>query len=104
MISLKGRNPIGHHGRQTLAARLLAREPNGLEGRLQSRRIVLGRPARTRPGRARASAQSANGRLAMITENLDRLIDEQKQGNTVALLVRRGEATVYVPVEIARTG
>jgi serine protease Do len=37
-------------------------------------------------------------------EDFDRLIGEQKQGDTVALLVRRGEATVYVPVEIAKTG
>jgi serine protease Do len=33
-------------------------------------------------------------------EDFNRLIDEQKQGETVALLVRRGEATVYVPVEV----
>jgi serine protease Do len=33
-------------------------------------------------------------------EDFDRLIGEQKQGDTVALLVRRGEATVYVPVEV----
>jgi serine protease Do len=33
-------------------------------------------------------------------EDFERLIDEQKQGDTVALLVRRGEATVYVPVEV----
>ena len=37
-------------------------------------------------------------------EDFDRLIAEQKQGDTVALLVRRGEATVYVPVEVAKTG
>jgi len=33
-------------------------------------------------------------------EDFNRLISEQKQGETVALLVRRGEATVYVPVEV----
>jgi len=33
-------------------------------------------------------------------EDFDRLLGEQKQGDTVALLVRRGEATVYVPVEV----
>jgi serine protease Do len=33
-------------------------------------------------------------------EEFNRLISEQKQGDTVALLVRRGEATVYVPVEV----
>ena len=33
-------------------------------------------------------------------EDFDRLIGEQKQGDTVALLVRRGDATVYVPVEV----
>jgi serine protease Do len=33
-------------------------------------------------------------------EEFNRLIGEQKQGDTVALLVRRGEATVYVPVEV----
>ena len=33
-------------------------------------------------------------------EDFERLIDEQKQGDTVALLVKRGEATVYVPVEV----
>jgi serine protease Do len=33
-------------------------------------------------------------------EDFNRLIGEQKQGDTVALLVRRGEATVYVPVEV----
>ena len=33
-------------------------------------------------------------------EDFERLIGEQKQGDTVALLVRRGEATVYVPVEV----
>jgi serine protease Do len=33
-------------------------------------------------------------------EDFNRLIGEQKQGETVALLVRRGEATVYVPVEV----
>jgi serine protease Do len=33
-------------------------------------------------------------------EDFDRLIAEHKQGDTVAVLVRRGEATVYVPVEI----
>src|SRR5574339_5081 len=32
-------------------------------------------------------------------EDFNRLIEEQKQGDTVALLVKRGEATVYVPVE-----
>ena len=33
-------------------------------------------------------------------EDFNRLIGEQKQGDTVALLVRRGETTVYVPVEV----
>jgi serine protease Do len=33
-------------------------------------------------------------------EDFDRLITEHKQGDTVALLVRRGEATVYVPIEV----
>ena len=33
-------------------------------------------------------------------EEFNRLIGEQKEGDTVALLVRRGEATVYVPVEV----
>ena len=33
-------------------------------------------------------------------EDFNRLIGEHKPGETVALLVRRGEATVYVPVEI----
>ncbi|HEU4923644.1 MAG TPA: DegQ family serine endoprotease [Burkholderiales bacterium] len=33
-------------------------------------------------------------------EDFDRLIAEHKQGDTVALLVRRGEATVYVPIEL----
>jgi serine protease Do len=33
-------------------------------------------------------------------EDFERLIEKQKQGDTVALLVRRGEATVYVPVEV----
>jgi serine protease Do len=33
-------------------------------------------------------------------EEFERLIDAQKQGDTVALLVRRGEATVYVPVPV----
>ncbi|HEX5129665.1 MAG TPA: DegQ family serine endoprotease [Usitatibacter sp.] len=33
-------------------------------------------------------------------EDFNRLIEEQKQGDTVALLVKRGEATVYVPVPV----
>jgi serine protease Do len=33
-------------------------------------------------------------------EEFNRMLGEQKEGDTVALLVRRGEATVYVPVEI----
>jgi serine protease Do len=33
-------------------------------------------------------------------EEFERLLAERKDGETVALLVRRGEATVYVPVEI----
>ena len=33
-------------------------------------------------------------------EDFNRLLGEQKSGDTVALLVRRGEATVYVPVEV----
>jgi serine protease Do len=33
-------------------------------------------------------------------EDFDRLIAEHKQGDTVAVLVRRGEATVYVPIEV----
>jgi serine protease Do len=33
-------------------------------------------------------------------EEFNRMLGEQKAGDTVALLVRRGEATVYVPVEI----
>src|SRR6185503_3587213 len=33
-------------------------------------------------------------------EEFERLLEKQKQGDTVALLVRRGEATVYVPVEV----
>ena len=33
-------------------------------------------------------------------EDFNRLIEEQKDGDTVALLVRRGQATVYVPVEV----
>jgi serine protease Do len=33
-------------------------------------------------------------------EDFNRLIGEPKPGDTVALLVRRGEATVYVPVEV----
>jgi len=39
-------------------------------------------------------------------EDFNRLLEEQKQGDSVALLVRRGEATVYVPVEVgsAKTG
>src|SRR5262245_30017739 len=36
-------------------------------------------------------------------EDFNRLIGEQKQGDTVALLVRRGETTVYVPVEVGET-
>jgi len=33
-------------------------------------------------------------------EEFERLLEQRKQGDTVALLVRRGEATVYVPVEV----
>ena len=33
-------------------------------------------------------------------EEFEKLIESQKQGESVALLVRRGEATVYVPVEV----
>ena len=33
-------------------------------------------------------------------EEFERLISAQQAGDTVALLVRRGEATVYVPVEV----
>jgi serine protease Do len=33
-------------------------------------------------------------------EDFNRVIGAQKKGDTVALLVRRGEATVYVPVEV----
>ncbi|HEU5178599.1 MAG TPA: DegQ family serine endoprotease [Burkholderiales bacterium] len=33
-------------------------------------------------------------------EDFERLLEQRKQGDTVALLVRRGEATVYVPVEV----
>ena len=33
-------------------------------------------------------------------EDFDRLIAEHKQGDTVAVLVRRGEATIYVPIEV----
>jgi serine protease Do len=33
-------------------------------------------------------------------EDFNRAIGERKDGETVALLVRRGEATVYVPVEV----
>jgi serine protease Do len=33
-------------------------------------------------------------------EEFERLIGAQKPGDTVALLVRRGEATVYVPIEV----
>ena len=33
-------------------------------------------------------------------EDFERLIGEHKAGETVALLVRRGEATIYVPVEV----
>jgi serine protease Do len=33
-------------------------------------------------------------------EEFNRLLEEQKQGDTLPLLVRRGEATVYVPVEV----
>ena len=33
-------------------------------------------------------------------EDFERLIAERKSGDSVALLVRRGEATVYVPVEV----
>jgi serine protease Do len=33
-------------------------------------------------------------------EEFEKLIDSQKQGDSVALLVRRGEATVYVPVVV----
>ena len=41
------------------------------------------------------------GREAVSSlEDFNRLIEEQKQGDTVALLVKRGEATVYVPVEV----
>ena len=33
-------------------------------------------------------------------EDFERLIEQRKQGDTVALLVRRGELTAYVPVEV----
>ncbi|MGH8733963.1 MAG: hypothetical protein ACREVB_09800 [Burkholderiales bacterium] len=33
-------------------------------------------------------------------DDFNRMIAEHKPGETVALLVRRGEATVYVPVEV----
>jgi serine protease Do len=33
-------------------------------------------------------------------EEFEKLLEAKKQGDTVALLVRRGEATVYVPVEV----
>ena len=35
MVALIGRNPLLHHGRQTLPARLLPNQPDGLEGRQQ---------------------------------------------------------------------
>jgi serine protease Do len=40
------------------------------------------------------------GEALKSLEDFERLIDGQKPGETVALLVRRGEATVYVPVEV----
>jgi serine protease Do len=43
----------------------------------------------------------AVGRQAFKSlEEFEKLISSQKQGDSVALLVRRGEATVYVPVEV----
>jgi len=35
-------------------------------------------------------------------EEFERLIEAQKQGDTVALLVRRGETTVYVPIPVGK--
>jgi serine protease Do len=40
------------------------------------------------------------GEALKSLEDFERRLDEQKPGDTVALLVRRGEATVYVPVEV----
>ena len=40
------------------------------------------------------------GESVKSLEDFNRLLEEQKPGDTVALLVRRGEATVYVPVEV----
>jgi serine protease Do len=40
------------------------------------------------------------GETIKSLEDFDRVIGEHKDGDTVALLVRRGGATVYVPVEV----
>jgi serine protease Do len=43
---------------------------------------------------------AVGGEPLKTVEEFERLISSGKSGDTVALLVRRGEATVFVPVEV----
>lgn len=74
-----GGQPFGQQRLQARAAGLERREPDRFEDRQEPRGIVLpGPPQANRPrgGRRRLRAQGAEGRLAVIAQELNRLVEE----------------------------
>ena len=77
MLGFVGRQPVGPSGFEALAAGLAGGQPKDLERGPQFIRIVvLGPAAHERCGERPPGAQGADGRLAVIVEELDSFIDD----------------------------
>ena len=93
MIGFVSWQPVGQAGLEALAAGLDGGQPDDLERRQQlGRRILLGPAAHERCGDRRLGPQGADGRLAVITEQLDQfgddlgLVEPASSGLALALL------------------
>ena len=79
MIRLVRRQPFGQERDQSTAAGLKRRKPNGLKDGQQRVGVILARPPqnqRRQRGWLGFAAQRPDGGLAMVTEQLDRLVDQ----------------------------
>jgi serine protease Do len=61
--------------------------------------VAQGAAART-PIRRGDVIVAVNQTRFKSVEEFTKLIEAQKKGDTVALLVRRGEGAIYVPIEV----
>jgi len=79
VIGFMGRQPFGQQSPQPQPAGLQGGEPDRLEDRQQGLGVIGLGPAQKqarRPWRSRTGAQGANGGLAVVTQQADRLVEQ----------------------------